>query len=55
MIDETVVYVRKGDYSFNTDTILTSRLEDATHENAGYALEVAVGEIIKNDGWVFAT
>jgi hypothetical protein len=55
VVDETVVDVRKCNNTLNTNAILTSGLENPTHENAGHTLEVAVREVIEDDCWVFAT
>jgi hypothetical protein len=53
VVDESVVCVGEGDDALDTDAVLTRGLEDAAHEDAGYALEVAAGEVVEDNGGVF--
>jgi hypothetical protein len=46
VVDELVVCVWERDDAFDADAVLTGGLEDAAHKDAGYALEVAVGEVV---------
>lgn len=46
VVDEAVVDVGKGDDTLDADAVLTSGLEDAAHEDAGDAVEIAVGEVV---------
>lgn len=52
---ETIVDFWEHDDALDADTILTGRLEDTAHEDAGYSLEVAVGKIVEEYRGVFAS
>lgn len=40
--------------ALDADAVLARGLEGTAHKDAGYALEVAVGQVVKENGWIFA-
>ena len=53
-VKQARVCVRQGDDALDADAVLACGLEGAAHNDCGCVVELTVGEVVEEDGGVFA-